>query len=211
MTRNRIRASVGVAAAVLTMSGLAALAPAGGAFGTSCDSGGGTGGGTAVSGSGCTSARYMNMFKHQSWYAGRIDMGVDYMPKKRYPVRAIGKAKVLGSDSHSGWPGGTFIWYKLLRGDHKGNVIFVAETMKRLVPAGRRVERGDRIATALPTGTGIEIGWANKRGEARAAPCYSEGMVTHSGKEMARFLKGLGADVDGKIRSGPDGPSGRRC
>src|SRR4051794_1099306 len=194
------------------MGGLAALAPAGGAFGTSCASGsGGGGGGTAVSGSGCSSARYMNPFKHQSWYAGRIDMGVDYMPKKRYPVRAIGKAKVIGSDSHSGWPGGHFIWYKLLRGDHKGNIIYVAETLKRLVPKGTIVGPGDRIATALPRGTGIEIGWANRRGETRASRCYTEGMETHSGKEMARFLNELGADVVKKVRNAPDYPTGKRC
>src|SRR3954449_11929824 len=98
------------------------------------------------------------------------------MPKHRYPLRAIGKAKVIGSDSHSGWPGGHFIWYKLLRGDHKGNIIYVAETLKRLVPKGTIVGPGDRIATALPRGTGIEMGWANRRGGARRAPWLPHGV-----------------------------------
>jgi len=208
LSRNRMKA--GTAAAVLASAiAVIALAPATDASGT-CDTGGASGG-TGATGSGCDTGRYINPFRHQRWYAGRIDMGVDYMPKHRYPLRAIGKAKVIGSDSHSGWPGGHFIWYKLLRGDHKGNIIYVAETLKRLVPKGTIVGPGDRIATALPRGTGIEIGWANRRGETRASRCYSEGMETHSGREMARFLRNLGADVVKKVRHAPDYPTGKRC
>src|SRR3954470_21193936 len=208
----RKRAGIATAAAVSAIA-ITALALAGAASGT-CDSGGS--GGTGSTGSSCDSGgggggKYINPFRHQSWYAGRIDMGVDYMPNHRYPVRAIGKAKVIGSASHSGWPGGHFIWDKRLRGDHKGNVIFVAETAKRLVPKGTIVGPGDRIATALPRGTGIEIGWANRRGETRASRCYSEGMETHSGREMARFLRNLGADVVKKVRHAPDYPTGKRC
>jgi murein DD-endopeptidase MepM/ murein hydrolase activator NlpD len=209
LTRTHTRAGI-AAAAIACSIAFGAPGAATSAAGT-CDSGGGSAGGTGVTSSKCDSARYVNPFRHQRWYAGRIDMGVDYMPKRRYAVRAIGAAKVLGADSHSGWPGGHFIWYKLLHGDHKGDVVFVAETLKRLVPAGTRVGPGDRIAKALPGGTGIEMGWANKAGEPRAARCYSEGMKTHSGKEMARFLKELGADVVSKVKRAPDHPSGRRC
>ena len=205
----RMKAGIATAAAVSAIAIGAALAPAGAVSGT-CGSDGGSGG-TGTTGSSCDSGKYVNPFKHQSWYAGRIDMGVDYMPKHRYRVRAIGKAKILGSDSHSGWPGGHFLWYKLLRGDHKGNIIFVAETLKKLAPAGTKVGPGDTIAKALPGGTGIEMGWANKRGEPRAARCYSEGMKTHSGREMARFLNELGADVVSKAKNAPDYPTGPRC
>ena len=208
MTSTRTKAGVAIAAAVSAIAVGSALAPAGDASGT-C--GGDGSGGTGATGSNCNSGKYVNPFKHQSWYAGRIDMGVDYMPNQRYPVRAIGKAKIIGSDSHSGWPNGHFIWYKLLRGDHKGDIIYVAETLKKLVPAGTKVRPGETIAKALPSGTGIEMGWANKRGEARAAPCYSEGMKTHSGKEMARFLNELGAKVVSKAKSAPDYPTGPRC
>jgi murein DD-endopeptidase MepM/ murein hydrolase activator NlpD len=200
----------GTAAAVLAAGiGLALAGPAGSASGT-CDSVAASGA-TAVTSLKCDSGKYVNPFRRSRWYAGRIDMGVDYMPDRRTPVRAIGAAKILGSDSHSGWPGGHFIWYKLLRGDHKGNIIYVAETMKKLVPAGTRVAPGETIAKAFPGGTGIEIGWAKKSGETRAARCYSEGMETHSGREMARFLKELGADVVKKVRSAPDYPTGKRC
>jgi hypothetical protein len=209
LTSMRTKAGIATAAAVSAIAIGAALAPAGAVSGT-CGSDGGSGG-TGTTGSSCDSGKYVNPFKHQSWYAGRIDMGVDYMPKHRYPVRAIGKAKILGSDSHSGWPGGHFLWYKLLRGDHKGNIIFVAETLKKLAQAGTKVGPGDTIAKALPGGTGIEMGWANKRGEPRAARCYSEGMKTHSGREMARFLNELGADVVSKAKNAPDYPTGPRC
>jgi len=207
LTSMRTKAGIAAAAALSAMA-IAAFGSVGTASGTCA---GGSSGGTGTTDSGCDSSKYINPFKHQSWYAGRIDMGVDYMPNHRYPVRAIGKAKILGSDSHSGWPGGHFLWYKLLKGDHKGDIIYVAETLKKLIPAGTKVAPGETIAKALPGGTGIEMGWANKRGETRAARCYSEGMKTHSGKEMARFLNELGADVVSKAKNAPDYPSGPRC
>jgi murein DD-endopeptidase MepM/ murein hydrolase activator NlpD len=154
---------------------------------------------------------YVNPFKPGRWYAGRIDMGVDYVPRRRQRVVAIGDAKILGSTNRSGWPGGHFIWYKLLDGDHAGAVIYVAEELRRLAPKGAKVAAGDRIATALPGGSGLETGWANRRGEARAAPCYSEGMKTHSGREMGRFLHSLGAKVGDRPGRVPDHPAGKRC
>jgi murein DD-endopeptidase MepM/ murein hydrolase activator NlpD len=154
---------------------------------------------------------YVNPFKPARWYEGRIDMGVDYVPIRKRAVVAIGDAKILGSDSHSGWPGGHLLWYKLLDGDHAGTVIYVAEQLKKLVPKGTKVQAGQRIATALPGGSGLEIGWSNRRGEPRAASCYSEGMKTHSGREMGRFLHRLGAKVGDRPGRVPDHPAGKRC
>jgi hypothetical protein len=154
---------------------------------------------------------YVNPFKPARWYEGRIDMGVDYVPIRKRAVVAIGDAKILGSDSHSGWPGGHLLWYKLLDGDHAGTVIYVAEQLKRLAPKGTKVEAGERIATARPGGSGLEIGWANRRGEPRAASCYSEGMKTHSGREMGRFLHSLGAKVGDRPGRVPNRPAGKRC
>jgi hypothetical protein len=154
---------------------------------------------------------YVNPFAPRHWYAGRIDMGVDYVPIRRQPVVAIGDAKVMGSDRHSSWPGGHFLYYKLLRGDHAGNFIYVAEELRNLPPAGTHVGAGEPIATALPHSTGLEIGWATRRGEPRAAPCYSEGLKTHSGREMARFLQNLGAEVGDRPGPVPDEPVGKLC
>jgi len=214
--RNRGLIAAIAAIAVLGMLALAS-APAG-AERDRCGSGShladgsggvGTGGGHRRA---CSTAGYVNPFKHRHWWPGRTDMGVDYGPTgKRGPVVAIGDAKIIGSDSKSGWPGGHFIWYRLLDGSHKGNIVFVAETLTRMVPKGTTVSAGQRIATALSGGTGLETGWANRLGSTRASPCYHEGMKTNSGKEMARFLRHLGAHTADKPGPGPDFPSGPRC
>jgi hypothetical protein len=155
---------------------------------------------------------YVNPMKGGRWLPGRIDMGVDLVPTRRVPVRAIGDAKILGSDSRSGWPGAHFIWYRLLDGDHAGNIVYVAEHLTNLVPAGTRVVAGQPIATALPGSPWTEWGWATKSGEPRAAPCYREGMATNSGRQMARFLQSLGArpTLD-RPNPGPNRPSGKLC
>jgi murein DD-endopeptidase MepM/ murein hydrolase activator NlpD len=191
-----------LAAAVLSISTVAATV----GVGLAGASDGGTGGSRQHDRKG-----YVNPFKPARWYEGRIDMGVDYVPARNHAVVAIGHAKILGSDSHSGWPGGHLLWYKLLDGDHAGTVIYVAEELKKLVPKGTRVQAGQRIATARAGGSGLEIGWANRRGIPRAASCYAEGMKTHSGREMGRFLHSLGAKVGDRPGRVPDHPVGKRC
>jgi murein DD-endopeptidase MepM/ murein hydrolase activator NlpD len=203
----RMRMKAGIVAFAAAMSVLLITEPA---WAPASGCGGGSGG-VGGSGGSCGSGGYVNPLHHQRWYAGRIDMGVDYSPIHRQKVVAIGDARILGSDKNSGWPGGHFIWYRLLNGDHSGDVIYVAEYLKKMVHKGKRVNAGERIATAVPGGTGTEWGWATADGQARAAPCYHEGMKTNSGKEMARFLRSLGAEIGDHVRHGPDDPSGRRC
>jgi hypothetical protein len=155
---------------------------------------------------------YVNPFSQGSWSPGRIDMGVDMIPNHREPIRAIGAAKILGSTSHSGWPGGRYLWYQLISGSHKGEVVYVAEHLRKLVPAGRRVDAGQRVATALPGSPWIETGWADEYGSTRASPCYKEGKATHSGKTFARFLYRAGLphvlDVNAQ---GSSHPTGKLC
>jgi hypothetical protein len=172
-----------------------------------------TGGGVSPDGgdSGCTGNPYVNPIKGQAWLAGRTDMGVDYTLTEKKAVRAIGDAKILGADYHSGWPGGHFLWYKIRDGDHQGTIIYVAETLGKMAAPGTIVAAGAWIAWAKPGGTGTEWGFATKAGQPRAAPCYKEGMKTNSGKEMARFLKSLGAPVLDDPGPGPDYPSGNLC
>ncbi len=175
-----------------------------------CSSGGGALGGVSIQANGCGHG-YVNPFKAGSWTVSRTDMGVDYMPNRREPVVAIGDAKILGSSMNSGWPGGGFIWYRLLNGDHAGDVIYVAEHLTNLVPARTRVRAGQFIATALPGSPWTEWGWATRHGDPRAYPCYHEGMETNSGKEMARFLRSLGAKTLRRPEPGPNEPVGRPC
>ncbi|HEX8753033.1 MAG TPA: hypothetical protein VF731_06410 [Solirubrobacterales bacterium] len=157
------------------------------------------------------SAGYVNPFAKGGWSVSRTDMGVDYMPLRREPVLAIGKAEVIGSSMKSGWPGGAFLWYRLLEGDHAGDVVYVAEHLIHLVPAGTTVFPGQQIATALPGYPWTEWGWATPGGNPRAYPCYSDGMETNSGREMARFLQALGAKPLSRLLPGPDFPVGKRC
>ena len=168
-------------------------------------------GGVGTPGSKCRSGGYVNPFAGNGWGPGRIDMGIDLAPLHREPVVALGDAKVLGSDSSSGWPGGHFIWYRLLDGDHAGNIVYVAEHLTKMVPAGKVVPAGGRIATALPGYPWTEWGWATRVGSTRAAPCYREGMATNSGREMARFLRSLGAGFIARPTPGPNWPTGRLC
>jgi hypothetical protein len=155
---------------------------------------------------------YVNPFKDGSWSPGRIDMGVDMIPNRRSPVRAIGAARILGSTGKSGWPDGRYLWYQLISGSHKGDVVYVAEHLRKLKPAGRRVDAGDRIAVALPGYPWMETGWANEDGSTRASPCYKEGNATHSGETFGRFLYRLGLphylDISAK---GSSHPTGKLC
>jgi hypothetical protein len=154
---------------------------------------------------------YVNPFAAGDWSVSRTDMGVDYIPLHRAPVVAIGDAKILGSSGRASWPGGHFIYYRLLDGDHAGAVIYVAEHLTGLAVAGTRVRAGQQIATALPGYPWTEWGWATPAGEPRALPCYRDGMETNSGREMARFLDSLGGHPLGRLEPGPDWPSGRLC
>jgi hypothetical protein len=217
----RKKAIVATLAAAASVGSLAVAGPTGAAT-PRCGGGGGGGIGPQVTGGTgittqhrhrrtCTTLGYVNPIRGTAWLPGRTDMGVDFSVTRHKPIVAIGDALILGSDNHSGWPGGHFMWYRLLDGDHAGYVIFVAETMGRMLPAGTTVTAGQRIATAKPGGTGTEWGWASKLGSPRAAACYSEGMKTNSGKEFARFLRHLGAETADPPGPGPDYPSGRRC
>jgi hypothetical protein len=155
---------------------------------------------------------YINPFADPAWLPARTDMGVDWIPTKPLPVRAIGNAVILGSNPHNtGWPGQHIIWYQLLDGTHAGHVIYVSEHLKNLAPSGKFVRAGQKIAVALPGSPYTEWGWANGIGGPLASPCYTEGRKTRSGKEMARFLIELGATPRDKPGPGADAPQGGHC
>ena len=155
---------------------------------------------------------YIDPFTNPAWGPARTDMGVDWIPAHRLPVLAIGDAVILGSDSHADWPGGHIIWYQLLDGSHAGDIVYVAEHLKKLLPAGRIVRAGERIALALPGYPWTEWGWATTYGSPLAYPCYKvDGEQTAAGKEMARFMQKLGAQVYNAPGRGRSFPLGRGC
>lgn len=158
-----------------------------------------------------STGKYIDPFVNPAWQPARTDMGVDWIPVSPVPVLAIGNALILGSDGRADWPGKHIIWYQLLDGSHAGDIIYVAEHLARMLPAGRTVHAGQQIAVALPGYPWTEWGWADSYGSPRAYPCYHEGKQTNSGKEMARFMEGLGASVYDPPGRGPDGPTGKLC
>ena len=154
----------------------------------------------------------MNPFADPAWELGRIDMGIDWAPLHKLPVLAVGDAVVLGSDNHSGWPGHHIIWYQLLDGTHAGDIVYVAEHLKKLVPTGTFVRAGQQIGVALPGYPWTEWGWATEYGSPVAYPGYKkDGMQTKAGKEMARFMQNLGAHVYNRPGRGRSFPRAKRC
>jgi hypothetical protein len=154
---------------------------------------------------------YINPFADPAWQVSRTDMGVDWASMRKLPVLAIGDAVILGSENHTDWPGHHLIWYQLSDGSHAGDVIYVAEHLKNLLPVGTTVRAGQQIALALPGHPWTEWGWATPDGSPLAWPCYKDGRKTHAGKEMARFLVSLGAPAGDPAGKGPDHPMGKRC
>lgn len=65
---------------------------------------------------------------------------------------------------------------------------------------------------ALPGYPWTEWGWADAYGSPLAYPCYKvDGQQTAAGKEMARFMRNLGAHVYDAPGPGPSYPLGKRC
>jgi hypothetical protein len=124
---------------------------------------------------------YIDPFAADGWEPARTDMGVDWFVTRPLPVLAIGDAVILGSNSHDAGWPGHHFIWYQL------------------------------LAEALPGGTGTEWGWAQADGATRANDCYHEGQQTHSGKEMARFMQSLGAEVAERPGPGIDAPFGKLC
>jgi hypothetical protein len=164
-------------------------------------------GGAAKAQTAVAAGGYVNPLAGQTWTRDRIDQGFDLLPGRcrdaqhctgaaPTPVRAIGKGRVIYADTSSGWPGGVFMAYRLSSGPMKGGVIFVAEHLTNVAPAGTRITRpGQVIATALPGFPFTEWGWATCDGSAPAVGYGSaaDGTSMPGGSAFARFMRGLGA------------------
>jgi len=153
-----------------------------------------------------THAGYVNPLAGQQWHLARTDQGVDYMPAVPEPVRAIGDGTVVFSSTSTGWPAGGFISYKLTSGPKAGGVIYVAEHLSGLVPAGSRVRAGEQIATAWPGYPWTEWGWAACTGDLPAVQYGGapDGTPMPGGKAFARFMRELGASTQQDPGPGPD-------
>ena len=92
----------------------------------------------------------------------RTDQGVDYSGYG--PIYAIGDGVVL-STVNAGWPGGTFIAYRLSDGPASGLAVYAAEDIDPLVTVGQSVTAGTVLGTMYEGPEGIETGWADPSGD----------------------------------------------
>jgi murein DD-endopeptidase MepM/ murein hydrolase activator NlpD len=124
----------------------------------------------------------------------RIDQGVDYSGYG--PIYAIGDGVVL-STVNSGWPGGTFISYRLSDGPASGLVVYAAEDIDPSVAVGQSVTVGTVLGTMYEGPDGIETGWADPSGDgvtmAMDARQFSGANSTAFGANFSELLASLGA------------------
>ncbi len=135
----------------------------------------------------------------------RIDQGVDYAGFG--PIYAIGAGVVVNTVG-SGWPGGTFIAYRLTEGPASGLVVFAAEDIEPTVQVGATVTSSTVIGHMYAGPDGIETGWANgSRLPDTMARTYGQFNGSSSsafGYNFSQLLQSVGAP--GGIANGP--PSG---
>jgi murein DD-endopeptidase MepM/ murein hydrolase activator NlpD len=124
----------------------------------------------------------------------RIDQGVDYHGFG--PILAVGDGVVLNT-VNSGWPGGTFITYKLTDGGANGLVAYAAEDIVPLVSVGEKVTPNTILGTMYEGPDGIETGWADPSGDgytmAHDYGQFSGANSTAFGANFSRLLASLGA------------------
>lgn len=124
----------------------------------------------------------------------RVDQGVDYSGFG--PIYAIGNGTVL-STVNSGWPGGTFIAYRLTSGPGAGLVVYAAEDIQPEVSVGQQVTAGTVLGQLYGGPDGIETGWADGSalGEtmAMAYGQFSGANSTAFGYNFSQLLQSTGA------------------
>ena len=124
----------------------------------------------------------------------RIDQGVDYSGFG--PIYAIGNGVVL-STSIPGWPGGTYIAYRLTNGPAAGLVVYSAEDISPSVQVGDRVTASTVLGQVYAGPDGIEIGWGDPtrigNTMARTYGQFNGSNSSAFGANFSRLLQSLGA------------------
>ncbi len=123
----------------------------------------------------------------------RIDQGVDFSGYG--PIYAIGDGVVL-STFNGGWPGGTYISYRLTSGPAAGLTVYAAEDIFPTVQVGETVTPGTVLGTLYEGPAGMETGWAN--GGSGSTMAYGAGQfggsnTTMFGYNFSLLLQSVGA------------------
>jgi len=126
--------------------------------------------------------------------AERIDQGVDY--RGFGPIYAIGDGVVI-STYNGGWPGGTFITYRLTDGPASGLVVYAAEDIDPDVQVGQAVTANTVIGQVYEGSDGIETGWADPSGDGNTMAAdygqYGGSNTTAFGYNFSQLLSTTGA------------------
>jgi hypothetical protein len=148
---------------------------------------------------------YINPFAGEAWAPSRNDMGVDYLPLKVEPVRAIGAGTIVGIGSWGFY--GPWFDYRLSGGQFAGKCIYVAEHIGSILKPGTSFNAGDTIATAYPGPYWTEWGWARALDTPvitwAQCGCTEQDNVNPGGRAFARFLRSLGAKTQQNPGPGP--------
>ena len=124
----------------------------------------------------------------------RVDQGVDYSGFGL--IYAIGDG-VVQSTVNSGWPGGTFICYRLTDGPAAGLAVYAAEDIDPIVSSGQSVTPGTALGSMYEGPDGIETGWADPSCDgvsmANDAGQFSGANSTAFGANFSQLLSSVGA------------------
>jgi hypothetical protein len=140
--------------------------------------------------------KYCNPYRDlTSLNSERIDQGVDYGGAGPIYAMGPGTIDVYKNRNDSGWPGGTFVSYKLTAGPASGKVIYLAENidLNPSLQSGSFVYNGISLGTLVNASPDSESGWG-VAGESVTAEygCYTEGCMTPLGVNFNTLLVCLG-------------------
>jgi hypothetical protein len=126
----------------------------------------------------------------------RIDQGVDYGGSGSIYALGPGTIDLYRNRTDPGWPGGTFMSYKLSDGPASGKVIYLAENidLNPALKSGSFVFNGTVLGTLVNASPDSESGWGVAgAGYTAEHACYIEGCTTPLGVNFNDLLVCLGA------------------
>jgi hypothetical protein len=121
----------------------------------------------------------------------RIDQGVDYGGSGPIYAMGPGTIDVWRNRSDSGWPGGTFMSYKLTAGPAAGKTIYLAENidLDPKLKTGSYVYNGTVLGTLVNASPDSESGWGVPgAGYTAEYSCYVENCSTPLGINFNELL-----------------------
>jgi hypothetical protein len=136
--------------------------------------------------------RYCNPYRDiTSLVQERIDQGVDYGGAGPIYAMGPGTIDVYKNRNDTGWPGGTFVSYKVTAGPAAGKEIYLAENidLNASLQSLSFVYNGTVLGTLVDASPDSESGWG-VAGEGITAEysCYTEGCDTPLGDNFNALL-----------------------